>query len=194
MFLEKIIIVWPAVYGSIIGAILLGLILGITFTILRGKNMQKAILFAKEKQYSASIEILNKLTRSKIISKWELSEVYMILAAIYLIMSEEEQFKNSIAKVTYKKYLTLKSFWEALYYLEIEDKENYENSKENITKYFNLNCKMRNENQGSLNTYFLVLSLLEEKEKIEKREELRNLCQTFSDTKILLKEYLSKLF
>lgn len=190
MFLEKIIIVWPAIYGTIIG----GLLLGFIIALLRWKKKKKAVLFAKEKQYSASIEILEKLTRSKIISKLELSEVYLILAIIYLITSNEEQFKNSIAKVTYKKHLTLKSFWEALYYLEIQDMANYESSKENITKYFNLNCKIRNENQGTLNTYLLILSLLENKDSTEKKEELRNLCQTFIDTKILLREYLSKNF
>ncbi|MCM1197209.1 MAG: hypothetical protein NC310_09115 [Roseburia sp.] len=194
MFLEWVIIVWPAIYGTIIGAILLGMILGYILTFLRWKNKKKAILFAKEKRYSTSIEILNKITKSRMFSKMELSEVHMILAVMYLIIFNEEQFVNSIAKVSYKKHLTLKSFWESLYYLEKKDKTNYERTKENITNYFNLNCKTRNENQSTLNTYYLILQLLEEKERVEKQEELRNLCQTFLETKILLKEYLSKFF
>ncbi|MDE5546863.1 MAG: hypothetical protein K2I88_05310 [Anaeroplasmataceae bacterium] len=194
MFLEGVVIVWPAVYGTIIGAILLGMILGSILMILRWKNKKKAILFAKEQKYSASIEILNKVASSRTISKMELSEVHMILAVMYLILSNEEQFLDSIAKVSYKEHLTLKSFWKSLYYLEKKDMTNYEKSKENIAKNFNLNCKTRNENQDSLNTYHLILQLLEEKEKVEKQEELRNLCQTFCETKILLKEYLSKFF
>ncbi len=188
MFLE---VVWPAVYGSFIGLILLVFIL--EFRNL--KKIKKAILlFVNEKNISASIEILNKVARSILSLKERISEINMIKAEMYLILSDEEHFLDNIAKVSHKMHLTSKSFWESLYYLEKKDMINYEKSKENITKNFNLNHKTRLEKQYSLNTYNLILQLLEENEKVEKREELRNLCQTFPEYKILLKEYLSKFF
>ncbi len=193
MFLE-VVILWPAIYGTLIGVIVLGLIFGFVLIFLKSNKKKKALHMAKEKNYIGAIQLLNELITSRSpLPQIEISEIYLSIACIYLIISDEDKFLEAINKVTYKKLFTLKSFWKSLYYLEKNDLEHYLKSKEDITKNFNLNDKLKIEDKAVLDKYLYILKSLEEKDNPERKDILNKIIQQQNEKRVsLLKEYLSK--
>ncbi len=177
------------------GSIVVGLILGFTLRYIINRKNKKAMLLAKEKNYIGAIQLLYELENSRLpISKIDISGIHLSLACIYLIISNDEQFLENINKVTYKKHLTLISFWKALYYLEKNDLANYQKSKEDIYKNFNLNNKMKIEDSNVLNRYLYILKSIEEKDNPEREDILNEIVHQQNEKRgFLLKDYLSKI-
>lgn len=153
------------------------------------------MLLAKEKNYIGAIQLLYELKSSRLpISKVDISGIHLSLACIYLIISNDEQFLENINKATYKKHLTLISFWKALYYLEKNDIANYQKSKEDIYKNFNLNNKMKIEDSNVLNRYLYILKSIEEKDNPEREDILNEIVHQQNEKRgFLLKDYISKI-
>ncbi len=195
MILE-IVIVWPAIYGTFLGVIVLGMIFGFGLTFFKSIKKKKALMLAtRDKNYLGAVQLLNELANSKLtIAKIEISEIHLFLACIYLIISDEDKFLENINKVTYKNHLALKSFWESLYYFEKNDMVNYQKSKEDISKKFNSNNKLKLEDNNVLNRYLYILKVLEDKDNPEREDMLNKIIQKQNEKRgSLLKEYLSKI-
>lgn len=178
---------------GIAGSIVLGLIVGVVYMLLRNGKKKKAMLLAKEKNYSASIQLLNDVRKSKPISQFELSDIHITLASIYLVISDEEQFLDNIKKITCNKFFTMKSFWESLYYFEKNDLVNYQKAKENISKNFNSNNKLKLEDKSRLSSYLYVLKVLEEKDNPQREELLKKIHQQLETCGFLIRECILKI-
>ena len=73
---------------GIVGSIALGLIVGVVWALFINRKKKKALLLAKEKNYSAAIQLLNDVRKRKPNSQFELSDIHMTLASIYLVISD----------------------------------------------------------------------------------------------------------
>ncbi len=126
MFLE-IVIFWPAIYGTLIGAILLSFLLFFIRKV-RHRNILKKI---DDGNYEEVILKLQKLMVRPfpVMLTFERELIYLEIAITSLLNSDYQNFDQNIQKVNIDKLNLIKQIWLALYSYQIKNYEDFEKFK-----------------------------------------------------------------
>lgn len=185
MFLE-VIIIWPAIYGTLLGAMLLGCVL----YYLRQKRHKQLILQISSGNYEEIILKLEKLLVRPFpaMPKLERERIDLEIAILALFSDNYDKFNQTIQKITLDKLNYLKQVWLAFYSYQTDNFDDFIKYKSFCNTIYQ---KFTGRYKEGYFLYEEVLLVLSKEDNAEKLEELKN--KITKQGGIFLKEYIKKI-
>ena len=188
MFLAEVYICWPAIYGSLIGAVLLSIVLGFIRRI-KHKNIMQKISNMTHKE--VLLKLQKMLTRPfPAMAKLERETIYLEIAIIYLLDNNYTEFNVKIEQISSKKLFFLKQAWLALYSYQIK---NYDEFKKYQTTSVTIYSKFTQRYKTVYSVYNELLEELAKNYNEPNKERLEQIMNSITQLGgILLKEYIKQ--